>query len=302
MRRAWFFTGHTTTAAAAAASRHRQQPLSRSLPAQVPFGLPTVWVYILIANVVLVNMLIAMFSETYQRIKKNAEVEYHYQRFLNIFEYNHVVNAVPPPLSLPLLLADALGEALRSCSRRCSRARSRYDDDDDDSVGALQRLAAQMPGVASGGGHSSMPLSKQYVQRFLKADSEGESEKLTSLTLARRVEGLVSAMEERVTHQLEHIDDALHVGGGGPGAAGGEANLGHEIHRLAQAMERIESVRADKARADKGHSHSLFSRSGWSVGRRGHAAEHRDAGRGAEGGAAGRESAAAPTVGISQKL
>ncbi len=102
MRRAWFFTGHTTAAAAAAASRHRQQPLSRSLPAQVPFGLPTVWVYILIANVVLVNMLIAMFSETYQRIKKNAEVEYHYQRFLNIFEYNHVVNAVPPSSS-PIL-------------------------------------------------------------------------------------------------------------------------------------------------------------------------------------------------------
>jgi hypothetical protein len=37
------------------------------------------WVYVLIANVVLVNMLIAMFAETYARIRRNAFVEYHYQ-------------------------------------------------------------------------------------------------------------------------------------------------------------------------------------------------------------------------------
>ena len=56
---------------------------------RVPFGLPLMWVYVLIANVVLVNMLIAMFAETYTRIKKNAEIEYRYQHYLHIFECGH---------------------------------------------------------------------------------------------------------------------------------------------------------------------------------------------------------------------
>ena len=29
-----------------------------------------------------------MFADTYSRIKENAEVEYHYQRFLHIFAYS----------------------------------------------------------------------------------------------------------------------------------------------------------------------------------------------------------------------
>lgn len=52
----------------------------------IPLALPLMWLYVLLANVVLVNLLIAMFADTYSRIKKNAEVEYHYQRFLHIFE------------------------------------------------------------------------------------------------------------------------------------------------------------------------------------------------------------------------
>ena len=67
----------------------------------VPFALPLMLAFVLLANVVLVNLLIAMFADTYSRIKKNAETEYHYQRFLHIFEHIHVVETVPPPLSAP---------------------------------------------------------------------------------------------------------------------------------------------------------------------------------------------------------
>ena len=49
----------------------------------VPFALPLMLAFVLLANVVLVNLLIAMFADTYSRIKKNAETEYHYQRFLH---------------------------------------------------------------------------------------------------------------------------------------------------------------------------------------------------------------------------
>ena len=81
---------------------------------QVPFALPLMWVYVLLANVVLVNMLIAMFADTYTRIKRNAEVEYQYQHYLHIFEYQHVVHHLPPPFNAPMLLWDACRACFRS--------------------------------------------------------------------------------------------------------------------------------------------------------------------------------------------
>ena len=38
------------------------------------------WLYILISSVVLVNLLVAMFSDTYARIKESSELEYTYLR------------------------------------------------------------------------------------------------------------------------------------------------------------------------------------------------------------------------------
>ena len=38
------------------------------------------WLYILIASIVLVNLLVAMFADTYTRIKESSELEYTYLR------------------------------------------------------------------------------------------------------------------------------------------------------------------------------------------------------------------------------
>ena len=100
--------------------------------ATIPFALPLMLAFVLLANVVLVNLLIAMFADTYSRIKSNAETEYHYQRFLHIFEYLHVVETIPPPLSAPWLLLAALHEALSFvglCGRSeqgCARCAQRH--------------------------------------------------------------------------------------------------------------------------------------------------------------------------------
>ena len=40
----------------------------------IPFALPLMLAFVLLANVVLVNLLIAMFADTYSRIKKTSEV------------------------------------------------------------------------------------------------------------------------------------------------------------------------------------------------------------------------------------
>ena len=67
-------------------------------------GVPALQLYTLITNVALLNLLIAMFTETYARIKSNAEVEYGYNRYLRIFELQNVVTAVPPPFNLPIIM------------------------------------------------------------------------------------------------------------------------------------------------------------------------------------------------------
>lgn len=168
---------------------------------QIPFGLATMWAYVLLANVVLVNLLIAMFADTYSRIKKNAHVEYHYQRFLHIFEYNHVVHTLPPPFNIPYLLWDL--------------ATGRYVGpvDANDTMEALHQVARSRPsrkegrGGAAGKARGPAALSKKYVQQYLETDVDASA--LTPQGLVRRVETVVAAMEERVGQQLERIDSAV---------------------------------------------------------------------------------------------
>ena len=57
----------------------------------------------LIANVLLLNLLIAMFSNTFNRIEENANVIWKFQKFKIIFEYHtNDISVVPfaPPLNL----------------------------------------------------------------------------------------------------------------------------------------------------------------------------------------------------------
>mmetsp|Transcript_55217 Transcript_55217/g.109651 ORF Transcript_55217/g.109651 Transcript_55217/m.109651 type:complete len:641 (-) Transcript_55217:752-2674(-) len=55
------------------------------------------WIYMLVAMTVLVNLLVAMFSSTFQRIQAQAEAEYVFLRYQRIFEKRHILTVVPPP-------------------------------------------------------------------------------------------------------------------------------------------------------------------------------------------------------------
>ena len=52
-------------------------------------------------TIVLVNLLIAMFSDTYTSIQSAAETEYRLQKAARTYLYRNVVLAVPPPLNFP---------------------------------------------------------------------------------------------------------------------------------------------------------------------------------------------------------
>ena len=172
----------------------------------IPFAPPLMLAYVLLANVVLVNLLIAMFADTYSRIKKNAELEYHYQRFLHIFEYVHVVHATPPPFSIPLLLLDSWRELRASCRRRYHGKSARLLS----AAEALHRVAAERPeqpyGV--GGASSATGTSKKYVQSFLK-DRDGETSTLSAAAMYKKLEALISGMDEKVGGQLERLDTQI---------------------------------------------------------------------------------------------
>ena len=165
-----------------------------------------------------------MFADTYARIKRNALSEYHYQHYIYIFEYQYVVRAVPTPFNLPLLLWDSCKACCMSRAERRNRARMNLDDgyDEDPHYGAP-------PGVDRDEGLS---LMRKYVARYLQNNTELSS--ATTLTnLARRIEGNVSEMEERVMHEFEHIHNSLIA------PMGSGAKLEMRLQMIGQALDRV---------------------------------------------------------------
>ena len=60
--------------------------------------------YMLFANVALINLLVAMFSETYHRVNLDADTEFRFQKYRSVYLHRFVLCPIPPVLNLPLLL------------------------------------------------------------------------------------------------------------------------------------------------------------------------------------------------------
>ena len=69
-----------------------------------------VFVYALFANLALVNLLIAMFSETYSRVKARAEIEYRFENFFRVYAHCHCVHRLPPILNAPSVIAEIFSD------------------------------------------------------------------------------------------------------------------------------------------------------------------------------------------------
>ena len=149
-----------------------------------------------------------------------------------IFEYQYVVRAVPPPFNFPLLLWDACAAACRSRKQRQNLARMHLDDgyDEDPSFGAP-------PGVDHDEGLS---LTRKYVQRYLQANADLSRESSLT-TLAKRIEGNVDMMEERMMHEFEHIHNALIA------PMGSGAKVEHHLRHISMAIDRMTKGKAGEA-------------------------------------------------------
>ncbi|KAL1522133.1 hypothetical protein AB1Y20_021774 [Prymnesium parvum] len=71
-------------------------------------GAVVLWIYILLAQVLLVNLLIAMMGSTYTRYSRNAEQEFFFNQ-LRVLMDARTLFSIPPPISLPLLPFALLG-------------------------------------------------------------------------------------------------------------------------------------------------------------------------------------------------
>ena len=72
-----------------------------------PIGTSLLWLYTFMVQIVLINLLIAMMTETYESVKENADNEW---RFIRVSTVNEAAAAapIPPPLSLPFLLFETI--------------------------------------------------------------------------------------------------------------------------------------------------------------------------------------------------
>jgi len=74
-------------------------------------GKMLLWAYVMLSNVLLVNLLIAMMNDTYQTIHEKAASEWKFSRAHTILEAIERTYPIPPPFSLPFIL----GRFLRWC-------------------------------------------------------------------------------------------------------------------------------------------------------------------------------------------
>mmetsp|Transcript_89229 Transcript_89229/g.268318 ORF Transcript_89229/g.268318 Transcript_89229/m.268318 type:complete len:313 (+) Transcript_89229:177-1115(+) len=164
---------------------------------ETPLAMSTMYVYVLFANVTLVNLLIAMFSDTVQRVNRNASQDYAFKRYFALHFYLHVIMEVPPPFNMPYLLwcglshlyrrattscgCDQTAEAIRRRSAKAAVSRQSHDFSPklQEEVLARAALRRQTKGSRQGDARCSCRGSAQQ-HRCSRSPSPGEAEGVAS--------------------------------------------------------------------------------------------------------------------------
>ena len=77
------------------------------LSSGVAFSYVALMVYMVIANILLINLLIAMFSSTFQDVQENTDQIWKFQRYRLVFEY-YDSPILPPPLNFIAYLVSCI--------------------------------------------------------------------------------------------------------------------------------------------------------------------------------------------------
>jgi len=154
-----------------------------------PVSFCLAWVYVLFVHVALVNLLVAMFTDTYRTVQRKAEDEYSYKKFMTTHLYLHVLICVPPPFNAPYVLWDLRPGWKKRVQRekeiiKCkySEAKARYEDDD---------LSGQAAGI------------RDRVLKSIERQREEDDARLESIS--RAVPEAVASLDERWDIKLDTL-------------------------------------------------------------------------------------------------
>ena len=190
------------------------------IEATMPNGGPlAMWLYIFLSSIVMVNLLVAMFAETYTRVKDNSEIEYRFQKCLRIFTYRHVAHSLPPPFNLYLVLRN-FGKAHSEVKREVKHKHKHGGQP----KGAVKRVQGRRRSVSNGGGgpgggggagggDDQDPLRKdkdaskadnKLVRRYMATKASDEAQSLDGRVVSLS-EAAVSAETRRAAEHAELI-------------------------------------------------------------------------------------------------
>lgn len=170
------------------------------------------WLYLFTSSIILVNLLIAMFAETFNRVNLSAEQEFQHMFFDKVQEHQHVLLAIPPVLNLPYVWFDMLRMMWPFglgclCSARQEGAKQ-TDGLIPSKDGSLRNVDPYLPAECSSGLHRTP--SKRHVQIDKSAEAQttvfdgkvlvdaylAQQAELQSQTLLARASSLNDAMDE----------------------------------------------------------------------------------------------------------
>ncbi|XP_076456247.1 transient receptor potential cation channel subfamily M member-like 2 isoform X2 [Babylonia areolata] len=162
-------------------------------------------VYVLMTNVLLLNLLIAMFSYTFQKIQENTDVHWYYQRFNLVLEY-YERPWLPPPFTLFIHVFMVVSWCVRGCSSRplSSDIRKRYSNAQD------EKKLVQWENIIA-----DTYLTKVEAQEAYSMDG--------------RIKGMMHKLELIQTK----VDDFVDNQGHGSGAAASSAGHGADTSKTA---------------------------------------------------------------------
>jgi len=143
------------------------------------------------SNVLLVNLLIAMMSDTYARVKEKSAIEHTFVRYACIFHHRHVVMHLPPVLNLPFVVYSILfGSKRQYIGMGGGNGRSSTDLLDDAGQGLVEALMKK-----------KLALANEEEEERVEVIHRGVTP--LQVSLEARLDGITHALDELRKGQSE---------------------------------------------------------------------------------------------------
>jgi len=180
---------------------------------------PVMWTYSFICTIGMVNLLVAMFADTFAMVKQDSEIEFQYDEAQRMFLYRDVVLSTPPLLNAPYIVYDVVIKMFA----RFGRVRERRNDLKEASGGklgpSLHRQSTASSGLGSPTGTSDGPGEehkqkdvndgKTFVEALIKKRDKLAPETMQDIA-ASIVEGFDNNSRRRA-EEYRHVDKVITV-------------------------------------------------------------------------------------------